>query len=80
MVVSDGTDDVIDDQGVDLVEHDIQDEDLQDQGLTALLYRCFIVVAGGILFYCRSFFLFSFFLFFLSPQDLRDRSTDREPF
>ena len=37
------------------------------------------VVAGGIMFYSRSFFL-SFFLFFLSPEDLRDGSTDREPF
>ena len=34
-------------------------------------------VAGGIIFYCWSFFLF---LFFLSPQDLRDGSTNREPF
>jgi len=33
------------------------------------------VVAGGIIFYC-----WSLFLFFLSPQDLRDGSTDREPF
>jgi len=33
------------------------------------------VVAGGIIFYP-----WSFFLFFLLPQDLRDASTDREPF
>ena len=33
------------------------------------------VLAVGIIFYCRSFFLF-----FLSPQDRRDGSTDREPF
>jgi len=32
------------------------------------------VVAGGILFYCWSLF------FFLLPEDLRDGSTDREPF
>jgi len=36
------------------------------------------VVARGITFYCWSFFLFS--ISFLSPQDLRDGSTDREPF
>jgi len=39
-----------------------------------LYYTSAHVVAGGILSYCRSFFLF-----FLSPQDLRDGSTDREP-
>jgi len=36
---------------------------------------CNYTSAGGIIFYCQSFFLF-----FLSPQDLRDGSTDREPF
>ena len=35
-----------------------------------------VVVAGGILFYSRSFFLH----FFLSSKDLRDGSTNREPF
>jgi len=43
------------------------------------LYLCpHGVVAGGTLFYCRSFFLF-FFFFFLLPKDLWDGSTDREP-
>jgi len=40
------------------------------------IYTSAHVVAGGIIFYCWSFFLF---LFFLSTKDLRDGSTDREP-
>ena len=46
------------------------------QPIGLLYLRPHAVVAGSIMFNSRSFFL----SFFLSPKDLRDGATDREPF